>query len=163
MNLELRFCRILGSRLFNIFLTKLVLVFLKRFFRLSSSSSSCNDFTNLDNSNLGYDYIYSRFTLHSIDQSSEDRVIDWIAKNLHKGGYFFLEARSTKDEIFGEGKRVGSNEYFTDHYRRFLNLSEIHEKINSIGFEILYSKEGKGLAPYKKEDPVIIRLVAKKV
>jgi len=137
--------------------------FLNQHYRKENLKFVANDFTNLDNSNLGYDYIYSRFTLHSIDQSSEDRVIDWIAKNLHKGGYFFLEARSTKDEIFGEGKRVGSNEYFTDHYRRFLNLSEIHEKINSIGFEILYSKEGKGLAPYKKEDPVIIRLVAKKV
>ena len=57
---------------------------------------------------------------------------------------------------------VEENAWFTDHYRRFINLEELINELEEIGFKILFQIESKGLAPYKDEDPVIIRAVCKK-
>ena len=121
-----------------------------------------DDFTRLENYKK-YNYIYSRFTLHSIDEEAENRTLQWIRNSLVKDGLFFLEARSIKDELFGEGSRIGKNEYITDHYRRFLDIKVIENKIRELGLSIVYSIESQGLAIYKNEDPFIIRIVAKKV
>ncbi|NOR57514.1 MAG: adenylyl-sulfate kinase, partial [Sulfurimonas sp.] len=83
------------------------------------------DFTRLVTSSNRYDYIYSRFTLHAVDEEAENRTLSWINNSLNPNGMFFLEARSKKDELFGEGNRVGNDEYFTDHYRRFLDYNVI--------------------------------------
>jgi len=120
------------------------------------------DFSNLQIEENKYDYIYSRFTLHAVDEMSENRTLGWIEDSLSQKGLFFLEARSIKDELFGEGNRVGKNEYFTDHYRRFLDFKTIKDKIEKTGLNIVYSIESKGLAIYKNEDPTVIRIIAKK-
>ncbi len=119
------------------------------------------DFTNF-NVDCKYDYIYSRFTFHSIDEESETRTLDLIFNSLENDGLFFLEARSIKDELFGEGKRVGKNEYVTDHYRRFLVFDLIKKKVENSGLKIIYSIEDKGFAPHKDEDPYVIRIIAKR-
>lgn len=121
-----------------------------------------DDFTRLEN-DMNYNCIYSRFTLHAVDEEAEDRTLQWICKSLLKNGLFFLEARSIKDELFGEGSRVGKNEYVTDHYRRFLDINVIENKIKELGLSIVYSIESQGLAIYKNENPIIIRIIAKKV
>ena len=70
----------------------------------------CDDFTNLvetaDDRIKGnsFDYIYSRFTFHSINEGKEDRTLDWISEHLD--GLFFLEARSLKDPMFKKGRAL---------------------------------------------------------
>ncbi len=107
-------------------------------------------------------YLYSRFTIHAIDQEAEKRLIEWSAENLNKNGLFFIEVRSVKDELCGKGEALGNNAYFTDHYRRFIVQAELEQSLTKSGFDILYSLESNGLAVYKTEDPVVIRLIAQK-
>ena len=108
------------------------------------------------------DFLYSRFTIHAIDRKGEEKLVKWAASNLKANGLFFVEVRSVKDELYGIGEALGDNAYFTDHYRRFIILEELHQQFTSNGLDIIYSIESKGLAPYKTQDPVVIRLIAQK-
>ena len=125
-----------------------------------------DDFTDLKNSdneiikNAQIDYVYSRFTFHSINEKKEDGALEWISDNLH--GLFFLEARSINDPMFKKGKNLSENENFTNHYRRYMDLNKFIHKLESLGFEILYKIEDKNLAVYKDDNPYVIRIIAKK-
>lgn len=128
-----------------------------------------DDFTNLANTdndlikNTSYDYIYSRFTFHSINEKKEENTLNWIGNNLNENGFLFLEARSIKDPMFKKGNSLSNNENFTTHYRRYMELEKIIKKIESKNLEIIFNIEDKDLAPYKDDNPVIIRIIAKKI
>jgi ubiquinone/menaquinone biosynthesis C-methylase UbiE len=107
-------------------------------------------------------YVYSRFSIHSVDRATEARVFNWAAANIVDGGLFMIEVRSINDQLCGQGEKVGEHEYRTDHYRRFVVKSEIEQLAKDKGFRVLYSLESQGLAVYKDEDPAVIRLVLQK-
>ena len=117
-----------------------------------------DNFTRLPE-NSKYNNIYSRFTFHSINEESAQRTIQWAAKNI-QDGYFAIEVRSIKDDLCGVGKEIGKDIWFTDHSRRFVRLNEITDDLTNAGFKILFSRESNGLAIYKDENPVIIRIIA---
>ena len=71
--------------------------------------------------------------------------------------------RSIKDEFYGRGKKIGKNEYiYQGHYRRFIDKNEIEKNMKEIGYKIELLIEDKGLAVYKNQDPVVIRIIASK-
>ena len=57
---------------------------------------------------------------------------------------------------------AGRNAYITDHYRRFIVPDEIRQKLESLGFSIQFFEEGQGFSIYKDDDPVLLRVMAKK-
>lgn len=120
-----------------------------------------DDFTNLTTEN-SYDYIYSRFTLHSINEEAEYRVLKWISTQLNKNGLFFLEVRSINDPMFHKGEKISNTENVTTHYRRYLDFEDTIKKIEKNGLAIVYKLESQGLSVYKEDDPMLIRIVAKK-
>ena len=128
-----------------------------------------DDFTNLakteseDIKNTDFDYVYSRFTFHSINEEKENRTLDWIEDNLTPGGCFLLEARSLNDPMFRQGKALSETENFTNHYRRYMDLNKIIEKLESRNFEIIYKIEDNNLAIHKDDNPYVIRIIAKKL
>lgn len=80
------------------------------------------------------------------------------------GGMLFIEVRSIHDDIYGKGECVGKHAYiFDSHFRRFIDKEELIFALTQLGFEILYEAESRGFAPYKDQDPVLIRIVAKKM
>ena len=127
----------------------------------------CDDFTNLAESTnelvktTEFDYIYSRFTFHSINEAKEDRTLLWISQNLNDG-LFLLEARSLNDPMFKKGDKLSDSENFTTHYRRYMDMDKFIAKLENLGFEILFKIEDKDLAPYKDDNPYVIRIIAKK-
>ena len=108
----------------------------------------CADMSRLNFN--GIDVVYSRFSLHSITEQEQTRVLDWAKKSLNPGGLLCIEVRSDKDSFEG------------DHYRRFINFDKIKREVLSRGFQIEFSNEGTGFAVFKDEDPMIIRLIATK-
>jgi tellurite methyltransferase len=121
----------------------------------------CDDFTKLGD--IGpFGAIYSRFTLHAISKD-EDRVIKWASKNLKIGGKILIEARGKKNELYGKGIPVEGQEnayIYEDHYRRFIDIDELSNKLSSSGLKILISKEDRGFAPFKDTDYIFIRVIA---
>lgn len=135
--------------------------FLNSEFKNDNIEFLCGDFTKL-NLKKSFDYVYSRFTIHSITEDGEDRLLNWVFSNLHNGGNIFIEARSIRDDLYNKGTKISKTENFTDHYRRYANKDILINKLKKIGFQIIYEIESKGLAVYKDEDPYIVRIVGEK-
>jgi cyclopropane fatty-acyl-phospholipid synthase-like methyltransferase len=125
--------------------------FLKnRYIQVENITFECADFTNLDNSRQ-FDVIYSRFTIHSITEQKEDKVLTWAFQNLNPNGKFCIEARGQKNEIFGKGAPVKNQPnafIYNEHYRRFLNFEIFTNKLKCIGFSIDFAAEDKEFAPF---------------
>ena len=110
-----------------------------------------------------FDFIYARFFLHTINQISENKLIRNLTKlGIVKKTIILFEFRTVKDPLFNLGKKLKKNERFTDHYRRFIDVNELKKKLMKINkFKIMKIIESKGLAKFKKEDPVVCRLIIK--
>ena len=108
-----------------------------------------DDFTRPRFHPVRFDNIYSRFTLHSITEEQERSVLRWVYYNLSDNGRLFIEVRSNKDS------------FESDHYRRFIDFKSFKKRLETEWFEIVYAKEKKGFAKFKKENPTCIRVIAK--
>lgn len=110
---------------------------------------------------MKYDYIYSRFTLHAINEEQENELLNNIKEGLVDGGMLLIEARTTKDEIYGKGERVEKNAYYYNgHYRRFVDVNIFRKKIEEIGLQIISLEERNGFSKTDESDPVLMRCVA---
>jgi len=131
---------------------------------LPNAEFICGDFVNSDvHQPESYDYAYSRFTIHSINQNQEQVLLNNLYRGLRTGGKLFIEVRGVNDPLFGRGKQVERNAYFYDnHYRRFIVLDELTDSLEKHGFRVEYAQERTGFAPYGNDDPPMIRVVAVK-
>lgn len=131
---------------------------------LSNLTFISADFTDLKNTfekeKIGA--VYSRFTMHAISEEKASATYQWSFRNLEKGGLLLIEARTIHDDLFGKGKRVGRNAFFTDYYRRFLVLSELTQELEEIGFQIEHAVESRGLSVVQDDDPSLLRVIARK-
>lgn len=124
----------------------------------------CDDFVSVESIyQIQYDYCYSRFTLHAINERQETQILKKAYDMLKENGYLFIEARSIKDKKYGVGQAVEKNAFICDgHYRRFIDLAELLLKLKDIGFSIIESAESDQFAPLKGDNAVCIRVVAQK-
>ncbi|MDR3289761.1 MAG: methyltransferase domain-containing protein [Rickettsiales bacterium] len=136
--------------------------FLNKNFKKGNLRFVTDDFTKLSIKDK-FDYVYSRFTLHSITEEQENNVLKWVNEYLNTNGLFFIEVRSINDDMYNKGKKISRNENITDHYRRYMNIDVFTEKVKGYGLKVVYSVESNGLAVHNDDDPVIIRLIVKKV
>jgi tellurite methyltransferase len=123
------------------------------------------DFTGLKDSSDGYDVIYSRFTLHSVDAEGQKRVLEWSHRNLANLGRLCIETRGQKNEIYKLGEPVeGEKDAFiyNDHYRRFVDFDEFAKDIEQTGLKIIEGEERTGFAPFEDTDYHFIRVIAQK-
>ena len=123
------------------------------------------DFSNLPDKEKT-DFIYSRFTLHSVSKEQEQRTLAWSYRNLKVGGYLCIEVRGQKNEIYKLGKKVEDETdayIYNDHYRRFLNFDYLCIDLQNLGFQIGFSAEEKGFAPFAGQNETYIRVIAKKI
>lgn len=125
-------------------------------------SAEVGDFTNLGKRDP-FDHVYSRFTLHTITEEEEDRVIAWAFGHLKDGGKFLIEARGRKNELYGLGEPVPKEPHayiYENHYRRFIDIDTLQKKLKAQGFEIIFAEERPGFAPFNDSDQHFIRMIA---
>lgn len=109
-----------------------------------------DDFVAMDKDD--FNVIYSRFTFHSLTDKQQKEFIESIKE---PETYLFLETRSTAGEY--EHRHHGDG-----HFRNFSNFEELKKLIEDNNFKIHLDQHERGLAPYKDEDPVCIRIIAQK-
>jgi ubiquinone/menaquinone biosynthesis C-methylase UbiE len=98
---------------------------------------------------------YMRFFLHAIPEDVQRGLMKAIDTHARPGDYLVAEFRTDKDAV--------NAKVHTKHYRRFQNAVEFRDSLGlQYGFEVLHFEEGTGLSPYKGEDPVLTRVVAKR-
>ncbi len=105
----------------------------------------------LSRSERGVD-LYGRFLLHSLDAEGRANVLRLASMSLRRGGYLFLEFRTTKDR--------SRRHYFSTQKREFLQPDEVVRQIEDAGGRIVHREAGLGLATYQDEDPHVCRIVA---
>ncbi|MCM1086864.1 MAG: adenylyl-sulfate kinase [Muribaculaceae bacterium] len=125
----------------------------------------CDDFVSAEAIyQIQYDYCYSRFTLHAINEQQETQILKKAYDMLKEKGYLFIEARSVNDKKCGAGLKVERNAFISDgHYRRFIVLSELVSKLENIGFVIIESAESDKFAPSSGDNAVCVRIEAQKI
>ena len=108
-----------------------------------------------------FDVVYSRFVIHAMPLREEERLLDEISTLIKPGGQLFIECRSINDPFARLGEVISPTERIYGHYRRFLILDELVERLRRRNFVIEKAVESNGLAIYKDEDPVVIRITAR--
>lgn len=125
------------------------------------------DFTALEKSaTYKSQIVYSRFTLHSIKENQETDVCNWAYAVLQENGFFCIEVRGQKNEIYKLGEQAENEEHayiYNNHYRRFLDFVGFQQKLETIGFAIEFAAEEKGFAPFNGDNETYIRIIAKKI
>tara|TARA_R100000005_G_C4992345_1_gene199570 strand:- start:1907 stop:2476 length:570 start_codon:yes stop_codon:yes gene_type:complete len=96
------------------------------------------------NSSDNFDTSYCRFGIHSISEELEDKILDFSKE-------IYFEFRSDLD-----------NSFKPDHYRRTINGNYFINKVIKKGYKILFFQESIDLAPFGDQNPIIIRIIAKK-
>ncbi len=125
------------------------------------------DFADLaqvyDTSHEPLDAVYSRFTLHAVPVEIQTAALAWSALHLRAGGQLLIEVRSVNGSLYGKGEQVERDAFIHDgHYRRFLRLDELTAELEGLGLAVTEATESAGVAVYKDDDPVVIRLTARK-
>lgn len=122
------------------------------------------DFTQLPDGD-SFDIIYSRFTLHSVDEEGQDSTLRWAERNLRDNGVLCIETRGKQNELYQLGDPVDNDPdayIYEGHYRRFVGLDPFVKKIGSIGLVIAEASESTGYAPFNGTDQYFIRVFANK-
>lgn len=96
--------------------------------------------------------LYSRFFLHAIDDEAESSLLKALKGALPSGSVALLEFRTHLDRDL--------EKVFDDHYRRFVDPDDFVQRfLKAVPSQVRHQEAGRGLAPYKDEDPHVARLV----
>jgi len=131
---------------------------------LQNLKFEADDFTKLGKRDL-VDYVYSRFTLHSIKDEEETDVVKWSYEHIKNNGKLLIEARGKKNELYKLGEQVDGEPdayIYESHYRRFIDIDILCKKLEDVGFKIILAEEKSGFAPFNDTDYIFLRVVASK-
>jgi SAM-dependent methyltransferase len=106
---------------------------------------------------------YSRFVWHSMTLEQELKVLASLNRHLKRGGILAIEARTTLDSLAGQGTKISKDERVLGHYRRFLDISALTDRVRDAKFELLVLEDSKGMSVVGNDDPHLVRLIAKKI
>lgn len=151
-----------GFRVTGIDASDLSIHRLKRIVLNTNTRFICDDFVKCEAIySVLYDTIYSRFTLHAINESQETELLTNCVRALKPNGRLYIEARSKKDDLFGLGVQIDRDAYvYNGHYRRFICMENLMKKMTSLGLRIVSADESRGFSKTSDQDPVLIRIVA---
>lgn len=92
-----------------------------------------------------YDVVYSRFFLHSINDNVIDSILERSTKSI-----FIAEFREKNDVPL----------LYKNHGRNLIDGNSFLSKLIERNYDIIYYKKGYDMAVYKKENPLVVRIVA---
>ncbi|MCE2716961.1 MAG: hypothetical protein ACK4V2_06665 [Pseudomonadota bacterium] len=106
---------------------------------------------------------YARFFLHSLPQSTRNQFLSWLG-TIHKDALLCLEFRTDKDPMKEKSTALGDTTIAkTDHFRRFESKDSVKDELIEKGFGVLFEIESAGLSIHGDDDPVLARLILKKL
>ncbi len=108
------------------------------------------------------DAYYARFFLHALPESARDQFIHWFG-SVREDAIVFLEFRTEKDRIQDLSTSFSSTIKKTSHFRRFESLESVKRDFIAQNFTVMFEAESDGLSSVAGDNPVLARLVLKKV
>lgn len=125
---------------------------------LSFKNMTVNELSKFSNKHK-INLIYARFFLHTINERKEDIFLKNFFRKFKPNTLLALEFRTTKDNLMRKGKKLSSNERYTDHYRRFIDVKKFEKKILDFDGTIIYKKSGLNFSKTKNENPYLCRII----
>ena len=125
---------------------------------ISQDFSTIRDFSK-------FNVVYSRFSLHAIDKSSQDRLIDNLRTSMAKNSLLFIEVRGLNNEYYGLGEKLENQEntfFYENHSRRFVDVDKLSNFLKNNNFNVLVADEKKGRSPFNGTDYTFGRIIATK-
>lgn len=98
---------------------------------------------------------YSRFIMHSLDDEQELKFLSNLYEFMRQGERVYFEFRSSEDAEL--------DKIHKGHFRRYVDTDVFKDRLSNLGLTIEYSITGVGMAKYKTEDPVVSRIIARKL
>lgn len=93
-------------------------------------------------------HVYTRFFWHAIESKLQQQILKWTRE------WLYIEARTTEDK--------GRFKVFDDHKRNYVNVPRLVADLKKHKFQIVSLVEGTGFSKFKKEDPHLVRIIARK-
>jgi hypothetical protein len=82
---------------------------------------------------------------------------------MKPGARLYIECRSINDPLARKGEILSKTERIDGHYRRFIVLDELKERLSQASFKVVNAIESDGLSAHGNDNPVVIRLTAERV
>jgi bifunctional enzyme CysN/CysC len=111
---------------------------------------------------INFDVAYCRFVIHAMPLAEECELHKNVFNSLSSGGKYFIECRSINDPMAYKGEIISGTERINGHYRRFIVLDDLLNRLSYAGFEVESSMESMDLAAFGAENPMVIRITASK-
>ena len=112
-------------------------------------------------------YLINQNLIHQInkykfeEEIHENKFLNDLKKYFGKNVTVGLEFRTTDDKLINKGIKIGKNQRFYTHYRRFVELKKFEKKLEDKNFKIIYKKKGLNLSKTLNENPYLCRLIIK--
>ncbi|MBN2525065.1 MAG: class I SAM-dependent methyltransferase [Deltaproteobacteria bacterium] len=104
--------------------------------------------------------IYSRFSLHAIDNNAQETLFRNARQMVYNGHLFAIEARTTLD--FDASATTHREHWEGNHYRRYLHVPTLLGELKASGFDIYAIRQGINFAPLPGvEYPHVVRIIAR--
>ena len=109
----------------------------------------CGDFINAPiHRPASYDYAYSRFTIHAINQQQERMLLLAMHRAIKPGGKFFIEVRGVHDPLYGKGTAPGEKRVLLQQSLPTLHRHGGADRLSAGGgVPREYAQERTGFAP----------------
>lgn len=95
--------------------------------------------------------VYARFFLHAISDREEQAFFAALDSIRHKIALVAVEFRTDRD---AQRAKVTP-----DHYRRFIDPTDVVQRAADAGYEVKYSVQGFGMAKFRQDDAHVARLL----
>lgn len=109
-----------------------------------------------------FDAVHARFVLHAMTEHEEEQLWAAVPRVLRPGGRVFVETLSINDRGARRGEVLSRSERIDGHYRRYAVPAELERRVSAAGLEVESVVESAGLAQEGDDDPVVVRLVARR-
>jgi len=110
-----------------------------------------------------FDSIYCRFVLHAMPLSEEIATLHHCSQLMKPGARLYIECRSINDPLARKGEILSKTERIDGHYRRFIVLDELKERLSQASFKVVDAIESDGLSAHGNDNPVVIRITSERV
>lgn len=81
----------------------------------------CKDICNIEFKEKSFDVVYSHLSLQYFDDETTNQIIGNIYQILAGNGLLFIKCKSTDDQLYGQGEKVGEDIFWKQHLRHFFS------------------------------------------
>ncbi len=79
------------------------------------------DIRNIEFKEKSFDVVYAHLSLQYFDDKTTHQIIANIYKILSDNGLLFIKCKSTADQLYGQGEKVGEDMFWKEHLRHFFS------------------------------------------